>query len=153
MVSWNVNSGATNYVVYSAPLEFYNGMMTVSPHYPESFGVDTTEGKFYIGNQAYDLQTGEKLEEFERPANLPKNCSYGGSVTPDGNLVFTIAYDRWEGQVCVLDAHDNHLIRLIDVIPYANYDLTVAGILLSDDGKSLLIATTMGTVNVYQITR
>ncbi len=151
MVSWNINSGATNYVVYSAPLEFYNGMMTVSPHYPDSFGVDTTAGKFYIGEQAYDLQTGQMLEKFERPTEMPEDCVYGGPVSADGNLVFTAGYDNREGQVCVLDAHDNQLIRLIDVIPAANYDLTVAGTLLTDDGKTLLIATTMGTVNVYQI--
>jgi WD40 repeat protein len=153
LVSWNVNSGATNYVIYSAPLEFYNGMMTVSPHYPDSFGVDTDKNQLFIGKNIYDLQTGAALGEYKPPKTLPDGCALSGAVSADRNLLFAPGYDSLEGQVCILDAHDYHLIRLLEVISSPDYSLTVAGLALSSDGKILIVATTMGTVNVYQITR
>ncbi len=63
MVSWNVYSGTTNYAVYSAPLEYYQGMITVSPHFPDSFSVDIENQEFYIGGNAYDLRTGEEITD------------------------------------------------------------------------------------------
>ena len=32
--SWNIHSGAKEYTVISQPLEFYNGMQTINPHFP-----------------------------------------------------------------------------------------------------------------------
>ncbi len=153
VVSWNVNSGSTNYVVYSAPLDYYRGMMTVSPHYPDSFAVDVDKQQFYIGDQMYDLQTGQSLGEYQPSKNLPDGCAPGGSLSQDGNLLFSAGYDDLDGQVCILDAHDFHLIRSFQVSPSPNQILIVAGLSLSPDGRSLIVATTMGTVHVYQITR
>lgn len=34
-VAWSVNSGATKFVIQSATLEYYNGMWTLKPHFPE----------------------------------------------------------------------------------------------------------------------
>lgn len=154
MVSWNIHSGATNYVVYSAPLEYYQGMITVSPHYPESFGVDIANQKFFIGRTAYDLQTGEELGEIQITTNARKDCAPSGWTSLDGNLLFTQG-NYWEdrgGQVCILNAHDHNLLQLITVVQKADYEMSNAGFMLSHDGKTLIIAT-MGVVNVYQITR
>lgn len=109
--------------------------------------------EFYIGNQIYDLETGESLREYAFPEALPENCGLGGPTTSDGNLIFTVGYYSWEGKVCVIDAQDYHLVRTIDVIPSADYNLTVAGMLLTSDGRRLLIATTMGTMEIYQVVK
>lgn len=46
VVNWNVNSGAKNYVIQSGALKYYNGMVTLKPHFPENFDVDTTNNFF-----------------------------------------------------------------------------------------------------------
>ena len=153
MVSWNLHSGATNYVVYSAPLEFYQGMSTISPHYPDSFGVDVEKQQFAIGRQIYDLHTGEELGEYQSPDNVPDDCASGGWISLNKDLLFTLGYGKKSGQVCILDAQDHSLLQLLTVVPDADYDFSLAGLALSNDGKTLIAATKMGTVHVYQIAR
>ena len=151
VVSWDIDSGATNYVVYSAPLEFYGGMMTIKPHYPESFSVDIDKQLFYINSQSYDLKTGKILGEYDYARSAPDDCAESGPVTMDGRVMFTFGYENRIGQVCVIDTRDASLIHIIPVIPNPSYQFEVAGFFLSPDGKSLIVATTMGTVNVYRI--
>ena len=88
MVSWNIHSGSTNYVVYSVPLEYYQGMITVSPHYPNSFWVDSENQKFYIGRTAYDLQTGEEIkgpESSDVMAKVPQSLEKFGELENSEN--------------------------------------------------------------------
>lgn len=152
VVSWNVNSGATQYVIESAPLEYYTGMMTLDPHFPEFFSVEVESNRFYINDQTYDLQTGEALGEYERPNDLPNGCAAGGERSADGTLLFTYGYDRHEGQVCVLDAYDHNLIRAFEVVPEDGRDYTgLTGLTLSPDGAQLAVSLWGGVVNVYQV--
>ena len=37
--SWNIDSGEKQYAVISQPLEYYQGMKTLNPHFPQSFWV------------------------------------------------------------------------------------------------------------------
>lgn len=154
MASWNIHSGVTNYVVYSTPLDYYQGMITVSPHYPDSFGVDTENQEFYIGRTTYDLQTGEEIGEYEVAVNTRKDCAPSGWMSLDGNLLFTQG-NYWEdrgGQICILDANDYSLLQLLTVIPEADYELSIDGFVLSHDGR-MLVAASMGAVYLYQVTR
>ncbi|MGB8252872.1 MAG: hypothetical protein WCF08_06625, partial [Anaerolineaceae bacterium] len=151
VVSWDIESGATNYVVYSAPLEFYGGMMTIKPHYPESFSVDVDNQLFYINSKSYDLNTGKILGEYDSTQGTPDGCAESGPVTTDSKLMFTMGYESRDGQVCVIDTQSMSLIQIIPVIPNPSYKFSVAGFFLSPDGKSLIVATTMGTVNLYRI--
>ncbi len=154
MVSWDLHSGATNYVVYSAPLDYYQGMITISPHYPDTFGVDTDNRRFYIGSAAFDLETGEELGERQVSEKMPEVCMAGGWMSQDESLLFTMGneYEGGEGRLCILDADDHRLLQNIIVIPEADYDLSVAGFVLSHDGKTLVAATSMGTVHLYRVT-
>jgi WD40 repeat protein len=151
VVSWNVNSGATRFVIESAPLEYYNGMMTLDPHFPEALGVDVDNNRFYINDQAYNLKTGEALGKAERPTTLPRDCAAGGTLSADGSLLFTAGYDSNDGQVCVLNAADHQLIQVLDVIPEAGRDYAgLSALTLSPDGTQLALSTWGGMVYVYQ---
>ncbi len=157
VVSWNINSGATNYVTTSEPLEYYQGMITLNPHFPEFFAVDQSRNVFYINNTAYDLNTGERLNEYNAPQKLAKGCTAAGPKSKDGKLLFTIGYENHEGEVCILDANDYHLVDHVIVIPadsiFENvppYNL-INWIFLSPDGRHLIVDTVSGTLLVYQI--
>ncbi|MBA4383812.1 MAG: hypothetical protein C0410_03685 [Anaerolinea sp.] len=139
VVNWDVNSGATNYAIYSVPNEFSE--MTFDSR------------QLHIDDKLYNLETGELIGEYKSPENKPDGCEFFGPKSTDGNLLFTLGFSSNAGQVCVLDAHGNHLIQLIKVIPHPDYELKVTDLALSQDGKTLIIATTMGTVNVYQIVK
>lgn len=152
MVSWNVNSGATQYVIESAPLDYYNGMITLDPHFPGFFNLDPENNRFYIDSLAYDLQTGEALGDYQPPASLPQGCAAGGERSADGTLLFTYGYDRYEGQLCVLDAYDHSLLQTLDVVPEEGREYTgVSGLTLSPDGAQLAVSLWGGIVNIYQV--
>jgi len=158
VVSWNINSGATNYVTTSQPLDYYQGMITLNPHFPEFFTVDQSQDIFYINNMAYDLNTGKPLSEYEAPQNLEQGCSPAGPASKDGKLLFTIGYEKHEGEICILDASDYHLVKSIVVIPAESimkdvppYNL-IKWLFLSPDGSYLIVDTMSGLLLVYQIT-
>lgn len=151
VVNWNVDSGATNYVIQSSALEYYNGMITIKPHFPEFFGVDQAQGRFYINENGFNLATGESLGVYQEPVNLPKGCSSAGPVSKDGRLLFTVGYDRYHGgEICILDPVT---FELLDTISVVSKDDTrwVDWIYLSPDGKQLIVTVGSGVVYVYQI--
>lgn len=157
VVSWNINSGATNYVTTSEPLDYYQGMITLNPHFPEFFAVDQPRNVFYINNTAYDLNTGERLSEYAAPSKLEEGCTPAGPRSVDGRLLFTIGYEKHESEICILDANDYHLVDSIVVIPADSifedvppYNL-INWIFLSPDGRHLIVDTVSGTLLVYQI--
>lgn len=157
VVSWNINSGATNYVTTSQPLEYYQGMITLNPHFPEFFAVDHEQNTFYINNIAYDLNTGKPIGQYETPPTLEAGCTAAGPRSVDGKLLFTIGYDDHEGEICILDAQDYHLLDTIVVIPADSiledvppYNL-INWIFLSPDGRHLIVDTLSGTLLVYQV--
>lgn len=157
VVSWNTNSGATNYVTTSQPLEYYQGIITLNPHFPEFFAVNDQRSTFYINNIAYDLNTGKPIGQSESPQTLEAGCTAAGPHSADGELLFTIGYDAHEGEICVLDAQDYHLLDTIVVIPADSiledvppYNL-INWLFLSPDGRHLIVDTVSGTLLVYQI--
>jgi len=154
MVSWNVNSGATQYVVASEPLEYYNGMMTLNPHFPDNFALDIRQNRFYIGNLMYDLTSGEKLGEFEPPNDLPSSCWLTDITNPSGSLIYGFGYAEHEGQICVISASTLSLVELIEVAPThsSNY-VSLVGLTLAPDGKQLLATLSNGTFVSYDVNR
>jgi hypothetical protein len=157
VVSWNVNSGATNYVITSEALDYYQGMVTLNPHFPEFFGVDLAGNKFYINEIGFDLTSGKKLEQVEQPANLVAGCYLSGPASADGALLFTIGYKEHQGQICILDAHDHQLVGQIVVVPQNvifedtdPYQL-IDWIFISPDGRQLIVDTVSGAILVYQV--
>lgn len=148
-VSWDVNSGARLYVVASAPLESYDGMVTLNPHFPEFFGADVAAGRFYINQQAYDLTTGRPAGEFQRPAGLPAGCAAAGPHSADDRLLFTVGRQERAGQICVLDAQDLHLIRTLTAFPAAA-DAALGWLYLSPDGGQLAATGPAGEVYLFE---
>lgn len=144
-VIWNQNSGAADYKIASAPLQYYQGMMTVKPHYPETYQVDAENNVLMIGETAYDLQSGEEINTPSNPKNLPQGCSESGSYSKDGSLLFTSGKGEFEGQICVLDATDYHLIhRLVG-------SLDMGYPQVSPDGSRIIVPASGGVVLVYQV--
>ncbi len=153
-VAWNVNSGATQYLVKSAPLEYYQGLQTLNPHFPESFGVNLAEDVFYIDTNAYNLQTGAFIGPSQLPADVPYGCSLAGPITTDGKLVYTVGIDNLEGRICVLSTKDYSYLGSIQVITNPESSSVYTDwIYLSPDGKQLIVTTTSGVVIVYQIVK
>ena len=157
VVSWNIDSGATNYVITSEALDYYQGMVTLNPHFPEFFGVDLTGSKFYINEIGFDLATGEKLAAQEQPASLAPGCYLSGPASVDGALLFTIGYDTHAGQICILDAKDYHLVGQMVVVPQSAifedtdpYHL-INWLFISPDGRQLIVDTVGGAILVYQV--
>ncbi len=81
-------------------------MQTLNPHFPDSFGVDLANNRFYIGATGYDLQNGKDQGQYQPPAKLPKDCAAFGPTSADGQSIFNLGYKGRAGQVCVLDAGD-----------------------------------------------
>jgi WD40 repeat protein len=144
-VSWNLHSGAVNYVTESEALEYYDGMVTLNPHFPESFWVVPEEGRFYINQMAYDLNSGEAIGPYEGMPGQVEDCAAGGPVTADGKVMFTRGYDSLSGKICVLDAQSLQIRYLIPAVE------DIGGLYLSPDGKRLYAPTRDGTVLVYQV--
>ena len=152
VVNWNVNSGATNYVIQSSALEYYNGMVTLKPHFPEFFDVDKVNNSFYINDNGFNLTTGESLGPYALPANLPEGCSPLGPVSNDGAIMFTRGYETREGKICILDAKSLSLVGEIYVMPESDtYIEWVDWLYLSPDGRQLSVTVGSGIVYVYQI--
>jgi len=152
VVNWNVNSGATNYVIQSSALEYYNGMVTLKPHFPEYFDSDVTNNIFYINENGFDLGTGENLGVFQLPDELPDGCSPVGPISNDGELMFTRGYGSREGKVCVLNAESFDLLNEIYIMPESDtYIEWVNWLYLSPDGGQLIVTVGSGIVYVYQI--
>lgn len=153
VVNWNVNSGATNYVIQSAALEYYNGMITLKPHFPEFFDVDQESSRFYINENGFDLSSGISLGAYQKPANLPDGCSPVGPITKDQNLLFTVGYGMHHaGEICILNPQTFELLNTISVIA-SEKDGWLNWLYLSPDGKQLIATVGSGIVYVYQIVK
>lgn len=152
VVNWNVNSGATNYVIQSNSMEYYNGMVTLKPHFPEFFDTDLTNDRFYINENGFNLITGESLGAYKPPVNLPKGCAPSGPKAVDKKLMFTRGYDNREGKICILEVETMNLLGEILVMPVSNtYVEWVNWLYLSPDGRQLIITVGSGIIYVYQI--
>jgi hypothetical protein len=97
------------------------------------------------------------LSEHTAPSNLEDGCTPAGPGSADGRLLFTIGYEKHEGEICILDAKDYHLVDNIMVIPANSifedvppYNL-INWIFLAPDGRHLIVDTVSGTLLVYQI--
>jgi WD40 repeat protein len=147
VVSWDVNSGATNYMIEPEPLEYWNGMMTLNPHFPEYFGVDVESGHFFINEAVYNLADGELIGPHEYPEQTPENCAPSGPVSNDGKIRFTIGLDNLKGRICVLDTQDNHMIANFEVPAHES----LIWPFLSPDGTQLIVPSDAGPIYVYQV--
>jgi WD40 repeat protein len=152
-VSWNTNSGATQYVITSIPSYYRDGMMTIHPQFPEWFGVDLESDLFYINQVSFSLADGALAGEYQPPTNLPTDCLESGPLSADGSLRFTLGYNTRDGQICILDAATLELLSSIAVIPPpANWAFYLDWLYLSPDGSQLIATTSSGVLYVYQIT-
>ena len=152
VVNWDVPSSETNYMIEPEPLEYYNGMITLNTHFPEFLEFNPENQNFVINYVEYDLDTGEQLGQYQPPDNFPKDCATIGPATADGKLMFTKGYDTREGEVCILDTTDQHLVQALEVKSKitSNYD-PISWLYLSPDGSQLLISSHSGILQVYQI--
>ena len=154
VVNWDANSGSTEYLIEPEPLEYFNGMVTLNPHFPEFLSIDEEGKKFYIDNMGYELDTGKIIGEYTLPENLAEGCASVGPISADGKLLFAKGYDSKEGQICILDTENYNLLNTINVLPEAsvNRHIGVDWLYLSPTKKQLFIALSEGMIYVYQVT-
>jgi WD40 repeat protein len=152
VVNWDVPSGETNYMIEPDPLEYYNGMITLDSHFPEFLEFNPENQNFVINYVEYDLDTGEQLGQYQPPDNFAEDCATVGPITADGKLMFSKGYDTREGEICILDTTDQHLVQTMEVTPKiaSNYD-SISWMYLSPDGSQLLVSLYSGILQVYQI--
>lgn len=158
VVSWDLNTGVKDFVIESAPLEFYQGMITVKPHFPEHFRADLDRSRFYIDDSAYDLDTGEflgkePLDQAAQPEETSiKDCYHTGVFSLDGKIEFGVGYEGQEGKICLIDAEVQELINTVEVIPHATaHTLWVQWLTLSPDGDQLYLGLNNGVISIYQV--
>ncbi|MDH5506688.1 MAG: hypothetical protein OEZ02_05670 [Anaerolineae bacterium] len=152
VVNWNTNSGAKKYIVESAPLEYYQGMMTIKPHFPEYFRVDLENGRFYINELGYDISTGEVAEKYQKPANSPIGCSLSGPTSADGKLLFTVGFNHLDGKICILQKATFQVLAIINAIPEKSLDFEgIVWLFMSPNGEQLVAYTYSGTILVFEI--
>ncbi len=149
---WNVNSGALEYFIQTPPLDYYNGMITVKPHFSEYFRVDLENNRFFIDETGYDLDSGEVVSEPDSSSDdVSEDCSADGAYTSDGSALITRGFKSHEGDLCVLKADDKTLISTIPVLEDTNDGYYVGWPFMSPDGKKLMVTTDSGMFFLYQI--
>ena len=140
VVSWDTNSGATQFVITSVPSYTRDGMITIHPQFPEWFRVDLANDRFYINENGFALGDGTLTGEYQPPAGLPADCFASGPLSADGSLRFTLGYNSRDGQICVLDAGSLELLTTLEVIPPpANWSSYLNWLYVSPDGRQLIV--------------
>lgn len=153
LVNWQVSSGKRNYFIQSEALDYYGGMVTLDLHFPTSYGGDLDKKQLFVGEGVYDLENGKRVGDYRRPEKAAYDCGLSGFLAAEGKLIYTLGYESHDGQVCVLDAQDYHLIRTLQVIsPSADSRTYLSGLQLSPDGKYLLAGLNNGAIYVLQAT-
>lgn len=157
LASWNVTSGATQFIIPSAPLKYFQGMMTVKPHFPESADLDLAGERFIVQDGGlYDLTTGAVLEAAGPPEIKPEGCRTSGTTSADGRLIFSSGNYVNEGRICVLEAVTLHLLQTIEIVPNDSdnaYDIGLGWPVLSSDGTRIYLPTREGALYVFQVRR
>ncbi len=74
-----------------------------------------------------------------------------GPLSGDGRLRFTKGFDEREGQICLLNAIDDSLVRTIEVFPNERTSAYITWLYFSPTSDRLLVATDSGAVLVYQV--
>lgn len=153
VVNWQAETGESRYLIEPEPLEYYNGMKTLNPHFPEFFGFNQATQSFLIDNAEYNIASGERLGEYQLPDDLPAGCSPVGPTTTDGSLMFTQGFDEHAGQICILNAGDYQLVQTmpLNASMDSNND-PMAWLYLSPNGNQLLVSTYSGVIHVFQVT-
>ncbi|HSB88948.1 MAG TPA: hypothetical protein VLD63_02865 [Anaerolineales bacterium] len=152
VVGWDANTGETKYFFEPEPLEFYHGMMTAKPHFPEDMRIAPEEGLFYIGGAAYDLDSGENVAQANMRAIPPSGCFEVGPSLENGRFLVTIGYEEREGQLCLVNASDLSLpatIRILDA--ERPEDVIVLWPVASPDRHRLLLPLNYGSIYVAQV--
>ena len=127
-VNWDVNSGASNYVLYtSVPFTYHSGM-TLLPHFPERYEVMTPQGKLiFSANKLFYSSEVDYLS--------------------DPNLTFDYFNSSEESFIHISSPEDDTIACRIQ--PGKKDEIT--GFAVSPDGKQLLVASDIGTIHIYQI--
>lgn len=150
--SWDAQSGAKQYEVISQPLEYYNGLQTLNPHFPASIWVAPESSLFYIEASAYDIEDGELVGGYTPPENWPGDCSTVGPLSADGEIRFSLGFDSLYGQVCVLREKDHQLIYRLRVFSSQDESsVSIRRVFLSADSTRLFLVTQDGPIFVYQV--
>jgi len=152
VVSWSLNSGATQYVIQPEALEYYQGMQTLNPHFPEYFGVDLGGGKIYLNDRIYNLETGEKEGIYEIPDDIPEGCFPPAISSQSSQLAFTPGFDSRMGSICVVSYPDLTLIRELHVFTVESVRGTgINWIYPSSERNRLYVTTFNGPILIFQV--
>jgi WD40 repeat protein len=153
-VGWNTESGATKYVVNPGELDYYNGMKTLKPHFPDLIRFDPQYKSFTINDKTYDVQSGETIQSPPAGDNSGSDEASGGISSKDGGLIFTTC--EHANSICVLDAQKRDTLLILPVFPKTESDdnpddAYISDLDLSLDGSQLAVTTASGIVYIYQV--
>jgi WD40 repeat protein len=156
VLNWDGSSGKLNYHVSAPPLDFYHGMMTVNPHFPEGFSVDEKLNQFSIGESFYDLNTGKPIEEkqeLKSPDTYDDiNCTTFGPTSKDGKTLFAIGKKGLERNICVIDVTTGKLKFTFSIFAPIEHSIIEIGLpFLSTDGSTLFVPTSDGVTFVFKV--
>jgi WD40 repeat protein len=152
VVSWRLGSGTTRYVIQPEALEYYQGMQTLNPHFPEYFGIDLDGGRIFLNNRMYDLESGDKLGTYELPKDLPGGCFAPVESYQESQMFFTPGYELRRGSICVLSSPDLTLIRALQIFPeQEEFDPGINWIYSSDERNRLYVTTDNGPIFILQV--
>ena len=150
VVSWDVNTGATQYMIEPEPLSSYSGMiMLQDPHYPSSMSLDLDAMRFTVGENTYAIQTGEVIGTVPPPENTQNDCTGFGPFSPDGQ--WRITSDN-AGNLCLLAAEDGVLLSRLEVLPpgLRGRELYLDWAYISPDQRQLIVDVSPGALYVFQ---
>jgi WD40 repeat protein len=150
VASWNEDTGDGQYLIEPEPLDYFQGMQTLKPHFPQISGLDRAHNTLVVDGINYDLATGEATGAYEPPDTLAAGCYPFGQLSADGQLLFTRGYDARRGQVCILNAADLSLRAALEVMPDTDTAPRLLGFELSPDGRQLAVMVEGGRVYIYQ---
>ncbi len=152
IVSWNIETGSTQYVVYSQPEEEFTDQFTFDPHFPTTIWAVPQENSFYIDFLRRDITDGSITGVYTAKVEDIIGCSSATATTPDGNFSFAAGYDRFQGEICVIDNRSHALAaRFIPPVDIENLQLySPVKFILSPDGETLFVLNRGGAVFVYR---
>jgi WD40 repeat protein len=156
VLNWDESSGKLNYHVSAPALDFYQGMMTVNPHFPEGFSVDERSERFSIGNSYYDLNTGKPIEEkpeLESPDKYDDiNCTSFGPTSKDGKTLFAMEKKDLDRNICVIDVETGKLKSTFSIFAPGEHSIIEIGLpFLSTDGSTLFVPTSDGVTFLFKV--
>jgi WD40 repeat protein len=132
-VNWNIDSGATSYVIYG------------TPELKRPFHVDMATNEIYFGNMIYSFDTGEIIGG-EQSSSYTEEKFFPQTTS---SFYLSKGYELYSG-FKLYDEGNSHLGTL-DLLPKNMSGTTISSAYFSSDDTFLYVTTNIGVILIYQI--